>query len=56
MNKVELLRCERTNLWSYHVFGLDDEVELTSLEVRFRVADVYEDVTFPPEDNPGRCG
>lgn len=48
---VELLRRERNNLWSYYVFGPEDEVELTSLDVRFRVADVYEDVTFPPEDN-----
>ncbi|HZT98129.1 MAG TPA: Uma2 family endonuclease [Ktedonobacteraceae bacterium] len=50
---VELLRRERNNLWSYHVFGPDDEVELTSLEVRFRVADVYEDITFPPEHDNG---
>lgn len=44
---VELLRRERNNLWSYYVFGPEGEVELTSLEVRFRVATVYEDVTFP---------
>lgn len=48
---VELLRRERNNLWSYHVFGPDDDVELASLEVRFPVAAVYEDVTFPPEDD-----
>ncbi len=48
---VELYRREKNTLWTYHVFEVDDEIELASLGVRFPVTAVYEDVVFPPEEN-----
>ena len=48
---VELFRRERNDLLSHYTFQSDDEVELTSLNIRFAVANVYEDVTFPPEND-----
>jgi Uma2 family endonuclease len=48
---VELYRREKNTLWTYHVFEVDDDIELASLGVRFPVTAVYEDVVFPPEEN-----
>jgi Uma2 family endonuclease len=48
---VELYRREKNTLWTYHVFEVDDEIDLASLGVRFPVTAVYEDVVFPPEEN-----
>ncbi len=48
---VEVCRRARNNLWSFHVFGPGEDVELVSLGVRFPVTAVYEDVIFPPEDD-----
>jgi len=48
---VELYRREKNTLWTYHVFEVDDEIELARLGVRFPVTAVYEDVVFPPEEN-----
>lgn len=48
---VELYRREKNTLWTYHVFEIDDDIELASVGVRFPVTSVYEDVTFPPEEN-----
>lgn len=43
---VELFRRGRGNLWTYHTFGQNDDVELTSINVRFAVANIYEKVKF----------
>jgi Uma2 family endonuclease len=48
---VELYRREKNTLWTYHVFEVDDDIELASLGIRFPVTAVYEDVVFPPEEN-----
>ena len=48
---VEVFRHEKNLLWTFHAYGPDDEVELTSLHVRFPVATVYEDVSFPKQDD-----
>lgn len=48
---VEVCRRARNDLWSFHVFRSGEDVELASLGVRFPITAVYEDVTFPPEDD-----
>jgi Uma2 family endonuclease len=48
---VEVFRRERNNFWVYHAFEPGDEVELVSLGVNLSVSAIYEDVTFPPEDD-----
>lgn len=49
---VELFRRERGNLWTYCVFGREDEVEFTSLGVRFPVSNIYRNVVLPPDSTP----
>ncbi len=44
---VDVYRRATDNLWTLHPFGPDDEVELKSINVRFPIASVYENVTFP---------
>jgi Uma2 family endonuclease len=44
---IDLYRRQTENLWTFHPFGPDDEVELKSIDIRFPLASVYEDVTFP---------
>ena len=44
---IDLYRRQTENLWTFHPFGPDDEVELKSINVHFPLASVYEDVTFP---------
>jgi len=41
--RIEIYRREQKK-WIYEAFEADDEVELTTLGVRFPVADAYEDV------------
>src|SRR5690242_3911921 len=48
---VEVFRRERNNLWTLQIFGANEEVELARLGVRFRVADIYEDVLFIESEN-----
>ncbi len=48
---VEVCRRARNDLWSFHVFRSGEDVELVSLGVHFPITAVYEDVTFPPEDD-----
>src|SRR5438105_988751 len=48
---VEVYRREKSPFWTYHAFGVGDDVELVKLGVRFSVAAVYEDVVFPPEED-----
>lgn len=44
---IDLYRRQTENLWTFHPFGPDDEVALKSINVRFPLASLYEDVTFP---------
>ncbi len=48
--RIETYRKERGK-WIYDAFEADDEVELTSLDVHFPIADAYEDVVFENEEN-----
>jgi len=48
--RIEIYRKEQTK-WIYDAFEADDEVELTSLGIRFPVAYAYEDVVFEQEEN-----
>ncbi len=49
---VEIFRRETTNLWTLHVYEHDDEVTLTSLNMHFPAAALYENVLLPesPEE------
>ncbi|TMC18754.1 MAG: Uma2 family endonuclease [Chloroflexi bacterium] len=50
---IEVFRREKYPLWTFHAFGMNDEVMLASLNVRFPVRVVYEDIRFAgDEDNP----
>lgn len=49
-HKVELYRKEQTK-WVYYAFGLQDEVELASINAHFPVKDAYEDIVFEQENN-----
>jgi len=48
--RIEIYRKEQTK-WIYDAFEADDEVELTSLGIRFPVAYAYEDVVCEQEEN-----
>jgi Uma2 family endonuclease len=48
---VEVCRRARNDLWSFLVSRSGEDVELASLGVHFPITAVYEDVTFPPEDD-----
>ncbi len=45
-----LFRHERNTLWTFHVFGPDDEIELQNVNVLLPVSAVYEDVFFENSD------
>jgi len=47
---IEVYRRERQDLWILRTFHPGDEIELVHLGVRFPFSAVYEDVTFPPQD------
>lgn len=51
--RIEIYRKEQKK-WIYDAFEAGDEVELTSLGVRFPVIDAYEDVVFEKERNNKR--
>lgn len=53
--RIEIYRKEQKK-WIYDAFEADDEVELASLDVRFPVADAYEDVVFEKEENDKHLG
>src|SRR5947209_7655897 len=48
--RIEIYRKEQKK-WIYDAFEADDEVELTSLGIRFPVAYAYEDVVCEQEEN-----
>jgi len=53
--RIEIYRKEQKK-WVYDAFGADDEVELTTLGVRFPVIDAYEDVIFEKDENAKHLG
>lgn len=48
---VELYRRERHDLWILRTFHLHEDIELINSGMRFSVKDVYEDITFPEEND-----
>jgi len=48
--RIEIYRKEQKK-WVYEAFEADDEVELSTLDVRFSIKDAYEDVIFEKEEN-----
>jgi Uma2 family endonuclease len=48
---IEVYRRAENNFWTYQAFELGDEVELASLGIHFPLADAYEYVTFPSDEN-----
>jgi Uma2 family endonuclease len=48
---VEVFRREKQGFWSLYTLGLGDTIELTSLGLRFSVADLYQNASFLEEAN-----
>jgi len=48
---VEVFRREKEGFWSLYTLGLDDIIELTSLDLRFPVAELYQNASFLEEAN-----
>lgn len=46
---VEVFRREKQGFWSLYTLGLDDSIELTSLELRFPVAELYQNTSLLEE-------
>jgi Uma2 family endonuclease len=49
---IEVCRREKNNLWSFQTLKPGANVDLTSLGIHFAVADAYEKVVFPENNNP----
>ncbi len=47
---VDVYRYATKNLWTLHIFGPGDIVELTSLTISFPIASLYEGVILPESD------
>ena len=48
---VEVFRREKQGFWSLYTLGLGDIIELTSLGLRFPVAELYQNTSFLEEAN-----
>ena len=48
---VEVFRREKQGFWSLYTLGLDNTIELTSLDLRFTVAELYQNTSFLDEAN-----
>jgi Uma2 family endonuclease len=46
---VEVFRREKQGFWSLYTLAIDDTIELTSLDLRFPVANVYQNTSFLEE-------
>src|SRR6266699_2254723 len=46
---VEVFRREKQGFWSLYTLAIDDTIELTSLDLRFPVADIYQNSSFLEE-------
>ena len=51
MPPFEVFRREKQGFWSLYTLGPGDTIELSSLGLRFPVADVYQDTSFLEEAN-----
>jgi Uma2 family endonuclease len=49
LQAIDLYRRQTENLWTFHPFRSADEIELKSLNIRFPISSVYENVTFPED-------
>ncbi len=47
---LEVFRREKSNLWTYHTFGPDDVVTLTSIGVQFPLKKIYRNVVLRESD------
>lgn len=47
---IEVFRRAKNTFWTFHAFEPGEDVELASIDVHFSVADVYENVVFPPDE------
>lgn len=47
---IEVFMRKNDHFWLYRAFSADEEVELASIHAHFSVADVYEHVVLPSED------
>jgi len=47
----EVFRREKQEFWSLYTLGLDDTIELTGLNLRFPVAELYHNTSFLKEAN-----
>ncbi|HLZ58145.1 MAG TPA: Uma2 family endonuclease [Ktedonosporobacter sp.] len=50
--RVLLYRREQNNLWTIHILHPGEDVELTSIGVKFPVAAIYEKTRFSKEEQP----
>ncbi len=48
---IEVFRREKQGFWSLYTLGLADTIELTSLELRLPVAELYQNTSFLEEAN-----
>ena len=48
---VEVFRREKQGFWSLYTLGRDDTIELTSLDLRFPVTELYQNTSFIEEAN-----
>jgi Uma2 family endonuclease len=48
---IEVCRREKNNFWSFQTFKANATVELMSLGIHFPVADAYEKIVFPDNNN-----
>ena len=48
---VEVFRREKQGFWSLYTLGRDNTIELTSLDLRFIVAELYQNTSFREEAN-----
>ena len=46
---IDVYRRASENLWTLHLFGPNDRVELASLNLSFPIAAVYENIVFPDD-------
>ena len=46
---VEVFRREKQGFWSLYTLAIDDTIELTSLDLRFPVEDIYQNTSFLEE-------
>lgn len=46
---IDLYRRQTDNLWTFHPFGPDDNVELKSLNISFPIASAYQNTSLPED-------